>query len=253
MKNSFFAIAFFMLLSSCVSKKEILYLQNVDDYNGTTIDYQKITIQPNDILSIKVGALIPETAIPYNIPVDLGSAGNSIDIMKLSGYLVSLDRTITFPVLGTLDVANKTTSELEVFLVKQLKDGGHLVDPTVIVRILNAKVTILGQVNNPGTYSFDEGSITVLQAIGYAGDIAIRGVREDVLIMREVDGVRQISHIDLTSANWLNGPNNFVKPNDVIVVNQNGPEVMSAGYIPSLGAWLGLASFLITVTLIITN
>ena len=71
--------------------------------------------------------------------------------------------------------------------------------------------------------------------------------------MREIDGVRQISHIDLTSANWLNGPNNFVKPNDVIVVNQNGPEVMSSGYLPSLGAVLGLASFVLTMTLLLTN
>ena len=84
MKNSFFAIAFFMLLSSCVSKKEILYLQDVDDYNGTTIDYQKITIQPNDILSIKVGALIPETAIPYNMSTAMGSSQGSIANMKLS-------------------------------------------------------------------------------------------------------------------------------------------------------------------------
>lgn len=253
MKNSYFTIVFLMLLSACVSKKEILYLQNVDDYNGSVISYQEIKIQPNDILNIKVGALIPETAIPYNQPTASGNAQNNTDALKLTGYLVSKNKTITFPILGIISVEDKTTAELEDYLVKQLKDGGHMVDPIVTVRIVNAKVTILGEVNSPGTYTFDEESITVLQALGYAGDITIRGVREDVLIMREIDGVRKISHIDLTSADWLNGPDNFVKPNDVIVVNQNGPEVMSAGYIPTLGAWIGTASLILTLTLILTN
>jgi len=253
MKNSFFAITFFMLLSACVSKKEILYLQDVDIYNGSTIDYQKITIQPNDILNIRVGVLIPEAAIPYNISPSAGSSQSANGDLKSSGYLVSLDRTITFPVLGTIDVTNKTTSELEDYLIKKLNEGEHLIDPTVTVRIINAKVTILGEVNSPGTYTFNEESITVLQALGYAGDITIRGVREDVLIMREIDGVRHISHIDLTTANWLNGPNNFVKPNDVIVVNQNGPKVTSAGYIANLGSLLGVASLIITMTLLLTQ
>ena len=197
--------------------------------------------------------MIPEAAIPYNMSTSAESSQSANGSLTSSGYLVSLDKTITFPVLGAIDVSNKTTSELEAYLIKQLNEGEHLIDPTVIVRIINAKFTILGEVNSPGTYTFDEESITVLQALGYAGDITIRGVREDVLIMREIDGVRQISHIDLTSANWLNSPDNFVKPNDVIVVNQNGPKVKSAGYIASLGSLLGVASLVITMTLLLTQ
>lgn len=242
-----------LLLSSCVSKKEILYLQDIDNYNGREITYQEITIQPNDILNINVGALIPETAVPYNRSYTTQGSTNSIDLLKLEGYLVTKENTILFPALGIVSVDGKTTTQLEKEIKKRLKDEGHLVDPSVSVRILNAKVTILGEVNNPGTYNFTEESITVLQALGYAGDITIQGVREDVLIMREVDGFRQVTHVDLTSANWLDSPNYFIKPNDVIIVNQNNPKVKSAGFINNLGALLGTASFIITVTLLLTR
>lgn len=253
-KKACFIISLF-LVCSCVSKKEILYLQDADDYNGSTIDYEQIKIQANDILNITVGALIPETAIPYNKPLSNSSGGqvNSIELMKLNGYLVSPDKTINFPVLGEISVANKTTTELQEYLTKELRTGGHLSDPNVSVNIINAKVTILGEVNSPGTYTFDEERISVLQALGFAGDITINGVREDVLIMREVDGIRQITHIDLTASDWLKGPYYFVKPNDVIVVNQNATKVKSAGFIGNLGALIGLASFAISITILLTR
>jgi len=237
-----------------VSKKEILYLQDADEYDGSMIDYQQITIQPNDILQITVGALIPETAIPYNKPrQNMGGGANNQNAMLLNGYLVSKDKTISFPVLGEISIAGLTTTQLQESLANKLKEGGHLIDPQVSVNIINAKVTILGEVKSPGTYPFNEESITVLQALGYAGDITINGIRDDVLIMREVDGVRKITHINLTSSDWLNSPDYFVKPNDVIIVNQNAPKVTSAGYIGNLGALLGVVSFALTITLLVTR
>jgi len=241
------------LVCSCVSKKEIFYLQDADDYNNSEITYKEITIQPNDILNISVGALLPETAIPYNKTPPGAGQQNSIELMKLEGYLVSIDKTIIFPVLGLISVENKTTEQLESFLKKRLKGEGHLIDPIVTVRIINAKVTVLGEVNSPGTYSFDEESITVLQALGYAGDLTIRGKREDVLIMREVDGVRKVTHLNLTESSWLDSPFYYVKPNDVIVINQNPPKVTSAGYIGDIATLLGLSTVILSVIILVTN
>lgn len=246
-------IVLVLVLNSCVSKKEIFYLQDADDYNNSSLVYGKITIQPNDILNIAVGALIPETAIPYNKISATESNQNNIELMRLNGYLVSKEKTIMFPSLGTISTDAMSTADLERYLEQRLTDGGYLNDPTVTIRILNAKVTVLGEVSKPGTYSFTEESITLLQALGYAGDLTIKGKRDDVLIMREVDGIRQVTHIDLTKADWLESPFSYVKPNDVIVVNQSPPKVTSAGYIGDIATVLGLSSVILSIIILVTR
>ncbi|EPR74755.1 Polysaccharide export outer membrane protein [Winogradskyella psychrotolerans RS-3] len=203
-------------------------------------------------MRINVSALVPESVIPYN-KVSSSAGGMSVELMQLDGYLVSENLTINFPILGILSVANMTTQNFAEFLKKKLEDDGHLRNPTVDVRLINAKVTVLGQVNQPGTFNFTEQNITLLQALGYAGDLTINGKREDVMIMRDEEGVRQITHIDLTSADWLEGPYNFIKPNDVIVVNPNNPKVKSAGFIGNIGTLLSVVSILLTTVVLITK
>jgi polysaccharide export outer membrane protein len=237
---------------SCTSKKEILYLQNADDYANTAIPYTNAKIQPNDVLRITVGALNPESAIPYNKVVTNQGAMN-VELMQLDGYLVSEALSINFPILGTLSVANQTTQEFAEYLKTTLETGGHLKNPSVDVRLVNAKFTVLGEVNQPGTYTFTEQNITLLQALGYAGDLTINGQREDVLIMRDEGGVRQITHIDLTSGDWLNGPYNFIKPNDMIVVNQNNPKVKSAGFVGNVGTLISVVSILFSTIVLISR
>lgn len=253
MKIRILGIVFLSVICSCVSKKEILYLQNADELNDVAIEYNSITIQPNDILNISVSALVPETAIPYNRKQGDNAPQNSIDLLKLEGYLVSKERKIVFPVLGEMSVENMTTAQLEKYLKNRLKDEGHLVDPSVSVRILNAKVTVLGEVKNPGTYSFSEESISVLQALGYAGDLTIKGVREDVLLVREIDGVRKVTHLNLTSADLLNSPFYYVKPNDVIVVSQNNPKVKTAGFIGDVGTLLAVTTVVLSIVILLSR
>ncbi|BAO76207.1 polysaccharide export outer membrane protein [Winogradskyella sp. PG-2] len=240
------------MVFSCASKKEILYLQDIEQFSNKDIIYSNAVIQPNDVLSITVGALIPESAIPYN-KVNNNSGGASVELMQLQGYLVSENLTINFPVLGRLSVANKTTQEFADYLKKSLEEGGHIKNPDIDVRLINAKVTVLGQVNQPGTFNFTEQNITLLQAIGYAGDLTINGKRDDIILMREEKGVRQITHIDLTSADWLNGPYNFIKPNDVIVVNPNNPKVKSAGFVGNVGTLISVVSILFSTIVLITR
>ncbi|MUU77883.1 polysaccharide biosynthesis/export family protein [Winogradskyella endarachnes] len=236
---------------SCTSKKEILYLQDVEQYSNTDIAYANSKIQPNDVLKINIGALIPESAMPYNLSNN--AVGNSVELMQLDGYLVSEDLTIEFPVLGELSVADKTTQEFGKYLKSILEEEGHLKNPTVNVRLVNAKFTILGEVSNPGTYNFTEHNITLLQALGYAGDLTINGKREDITIIRYENGVQHIAHIDITKADWLNGPYNFIRPNDTIIVDPNNPKVKSAGFVGNVGTLISVVSIIFSTIVLITK
>ena len=251
---NFFSIASLILLSaSCVSKKEILYMQDLDSYSPIEISYNDNTFQVDDILNINVTALIPETVFPFNKNLNDLQQSSTLDMLRLEGYLVSQDKTINFPVLGTISVAGKTTSALEVDLKERLESGGYLIDPTVTVRLLNAKVTILGEVKNPGTFTFTENNMSFLQALGLAGDLTINGNREDVIIIRNVDGIQTASHINLTSADWLSGKNQKIKPNDVIIVNPNMAKVKSAGYIGNASVVLAMASIILSSIILLTR
>ncbi len=253
MKRILIIIAAIVLLNSCANKKEILYLQDAEAYNNSLINYSSLIIQPNDILNITVGAFEAETAVPYNrISSGLGQGG-SLEMMQLEGYIVTEENTIDFPELGILSTKNKTILQFQQHIKQLLQDGGHLNNPSVNVRLLNAKVTILGEVNGPGTFNFTEQNITILQALGYAGDLTINGRRDDILIVREADSLRQISHINLTSADLMSSPYYHIKPNDVIIVNPNGPRISSSGFVGNIGTLIAVFSILLSTILLITR
>ena len=251
--NFFAFIAINLLSVSCVSKKQMLYMQDVYTINNQEVTYNNHTLQVDDILKISVGALMPEAALPYNNVTGGSVVANSIDVMKLDGYLVSQNSTINFPVLGELSVKEKTTQDLENDIKKRLVDGGYLINPNVTVRLLNAKVTILGEVQRPGTYSFTENNISLLQALGLAGDLTINGSREDVVVLRRVDGVQATTRINLTSASFLSGPYQMVKPNDVLIVNPNSAKLKTAGYVGNVSTILGITSLLLSSIILLTR
>lgn len=242
-----------LVLASCASKKDVLYLQDIDANGTSSIPYQPINIQPNDILKITIGSLQPLAALPYNKSVAQGAAPQNLEIMQLDGYIVRLDHTIELPVLGEISTKNKTTQQLEEFIRTRLTTEGHLSDARVNVRLINAKVTILGEVNQPGTFNYTDQNMTLLQALGYAGDLTINGKRDDILMTREVDGVRKVTHIDLTSADFMNSEFYFIKPNDLIVVNQNNPRVKNAGFVKDVGTILTIASLALSITILLSR
>lgn len=253
-KNTLYVILICCLgLQSCTTKKEILYFQDSSSYNAEDIDYKNIKIQPNDILSIIVTTPIPEAAIPYNIQTLGGPGAFDLEALKLQGYLVSIEGIIKFPVLGSLKVMNKTIPEVERFVKTRLEGEGHLKNATVNVRLLNAKVTVLGDVIRPGTFTFTEQSITLPQALGYAGDLIITGKRKNVLVIREENGFRTMNEIDLTTTNWIKGPYYYVKPNDVIIVDPNSTKIKSAGFIGNAGIVLTIASLILSSIVLISR
>ena len=251
--NLFTITTIILLLNSCASKKEILYMQDLESYTPMELTFNERTLQVDDILNISVGALMPEAALPYNKISPTMTMANSLELLKLQGYLVSQDKTINFPVLGAVSVDGKTTIALEKELKERLETGGYLIDPTLTVRLLNAKVTLLGEVNAPGTYSFTENNMSLLQALGLAGDLTINGNREDIILIRNVDGIQTASHLNLTSADWLSGPFERIKPNDVIVVNPNGSKIKSSAFFGNASSFVAIASLLISTVVLINS
>lgn len=239
--------------SSCSSKKEILYFQSdrKDKFENNIID-QKIEI--NDILNIRINSIDIEASRIYNLEMLENMPTNlQQDGIKLKGYLVNNEGEITLPVLGQIKVTDKTVSELERFLKRKLIDEEHLKDPNVIARIVNAKVTVLGEVKLPGTYSFSEKNLTLLQAIGMAGDLTINGKRNDVMLIRQDNTSKTIHKIDLTSNSWFDSDLYYIKQNDVIVVNPNTAKIKSAGIIGNPSTIISVISILLTSLLLLKN
>lgn len=252
MKFRISLIILVLVLQSCVSKKDVLYLQDATALDSSSVSYSETSIQAHDILKITIGSLVPEAAVPYNKVSSNSVQSTSIDIMKLDGYAVSQERTILLPVLGSISVANKTTNQLALHIKKLLEDGGHLSNPTVDIRLLNAKFTVLGEVNKPGTFNHTESNLTLLQALGYAGDLTINGKRDDVILIRELDGNRQITHVNLQTSDWLDSDAYQIKPNDVIIVNPNTRVIKGSGLVDT-GTFLAIASLTLSVVILLTR
>jgi polysaccharide export outer membrane protein len=246
MKKIFFLLLITTIFS-CTTKKDILYFQDIEKNNKIgkiTINTSKI--QFNDILYIKVTAFDNDATVPFNIPYQ------SLDT-KLTGYLVDYNGNIKFPVLGEIRVEGKTNSEVETIIKDLLVKEKLLKDPTVSVRVVNKKITVLGQVSSPGTYEFSEENITLLQAIGRAGDISIEGIRKNILIIREENGIRTNTTIDITKTDWFNSPYYYIKQNDVIYVTPNERKIKSAGLITGIRETLGLITGSLALILFLTK
>lgn len=239
--------------TSCASKKDVILFQDIQVSQQDPVNYAFPKIQINDILDIKISALNPETAIPYNSTVASANAMQSLDLIKLNGYLVSGDGKIFLPLLGAIVVTGKTKDDLEKELVLILENKGHLKNPTVNVRILNAKVTVLGEVKMPGTYGYTEQYLSLPQALGYAGDVTAEANRKEIVIIREEDGIRKYHKIDLTKSDWFNSPYFTIKQNDIVYVYPNNVKVKSTGFIGNTATVLSVLSILLTSFVLLTR
>lgn len=251
-KNLFILIILSLIIQSCANKRDILYYQDIVENSSSSVNYSSSLIQVNDILYIKVSSLISEATEPFNIQTST-SVNANISLYKLQGYSVTADGNINFPVLGTIRVLGMSIVDLQDKIAKMLEEQGYLKKPAVNVRVINNKVTVLGEVNVPGTFNYDEQALTLNQAIGLAGDLTMYGKRRDVLLIREVNGTRTFIKLDLTSSEWFNGPYYYVKQNDVIIVNPNGPRLLNSGYLTSVGSVIGVISFGLSLFLLFKN
>lgn len=212
-----FSIFGVILFSSCGSQKPLGYVEDFTDTSGKVqVKYPEPLIQKDDILSIVVYSDATDggaTDAMYN----LANAGTGTP--STQGFLVDIDGNIQYPRLGKIKAVGLTKAQLAEEIRKKLT--GPLSNPSVLVRLLNFKITMLGEVSRAGPISIPSEKITILEAIGLAGDINIYGKKEDVVILRPTDSTIEHGTIDLSSKELFNSPYYFLRQNDVVLVNPN--------------------------------
>jgi len=236
-----------VLLSSCASSKKMIYFQGTTTPENTEalLSYEP-KIQAGDILNIHVSAIDAEAAIPFNLYEGTGATN-----VKPITYLVNFEGTINFPVLGKLKVTGFTTKEVTETMTKTLSD--YIKNPIVNIRFTNFKVTVLGEVKSPGSYAVTSERLTVIEALGLAGDLTIQGKRKSVLLVREQDGKRNFITIDLTSKALFNSPYYYMAQNDVLYVEPNKTKLNSSVVGSNTGVILSSVSILITLITLLTR
>ena len=215
-----------LLLTSCTDSKKVAYFNGIQDTTlKSAMSAAEPIIQKNDLLSIIVTSLNPEASALFNTPNEGRAAGeNTIT----SGYLVNQDGNIQYPVLGSIHVGGLTKRQLTTFFIQQLVDKKLLIDPIVTIRFLNFRVTVLGEVARPGLITVPNEKVTILEALGLAGDLTIYAKRDNLLLIREQEnGEKLIKRIDLSSSDILNSSFYYLKSNDVIYVEPNANKIAS--------------------------
>jgi len=250
----FFFLVVLMTVTSCVTEKDILYFQDIEKLQESNdIQNYATIIRPNDLLSILVSSYDLDAVRPFNLssvaPDQLGS-GMGSSAQQGQSYLVDSDGNIEFPVLGKLSVAGSTRIDLVAKLKEKITR--YVKDPIINVRIVNYKVTVLGEVRRPGTFTIPDERISVLDAIGMAGDMTIYGKRDNVLIIRETDhGKKSYEKLDLRNTNTFKSAFFYLQQNDVVVVAPNKAQVKQAGVNPSTSLYLSIASLLVGIATLV--
>lgn len=212
-----------MILVSCGTVKDITYFQNKVLNDPEAIDkHAGIVIQPKDMLSIVVSSRNPELVTMFNLPVVNYQAGSETvagaGSQRLLGYVVDNDGYIDFPILGPIEVAGLTRWELSEYIKNRLIKEGLLTDAVITVEFMNFKVSVIGEVNSPGSYTLNNDKVTILQAIALANDLTIFGQRENVCVIRESEGERVFYQLNLCDVSMFNSPGYYLQQNDVIYV-----------------------------------
>jgi polysaccharide export outer membrane protein len=248
----------FFLFSSCSVKRDLIYLQDVESIKDSISVAHEVRFKPGDLISVLVSSDNAELSLAFNFPANLiqsaggGQTGYTVGRPQFSGYLVSQDGYLDLPVVGRVFVLNKSREELVNELQIIYKD--YLDNPKVLLFILNYKITILGDVVQPGTYQVPNERISLLEAIGLAGDLRITGNRKNVLIMREENGINVAYRVDLTSPIFLTSPLYYLQQNDVVYVEPGVVSRTQATLWKSSGPVLiSITSFLISTILIFTR
>lgn len=246
-----------LLLFSCASRKDLVYYQGADGIAAQekSSSYE-IKLQPDDLLMIIVSAEDPEIAMPFNLKSISVQNPGRLDAVTgqqtMQLYLVDANGFIEFPVLGRLKVSGLSRSEVLEMLQQKIRV--YVKDPIINLRIMNFKVSVQGEVSAPGTYSVDSERITLIEALSKAKDLTIYGKRNNILIIREVDGVKSYNRVDITKANFINSPFYYLAQNDVVYVEPNKNRINGAAIGPNTGVIISISSLLITlITLIITT
>lgn len=244
-----------LLISSCASQKEISYLQgSIEGYSKAIDKPYEVRIKPDDLIAIMVNSRDGELALMFNLPMVSYNVGTRTTGQNVSlSYLVTPDGTIDFPQLGTLHIAGMTRSELAKYIKNELITRGLVNDPVVTIQYQNYQVSVIGEVTRPGNFSLTSDRITIFDALSLAGDMTIYGQRGNVKVIREENGIRTVSEVDLRSIDILESPFYYLQQNDVIYVEPNrvraGQSEINSNR--TLGTYASVLSVLLTLVALI--
>jgi polysaccharide export outer membrane protein len=246
-----------VLCTSCASSKKVVYLQDVVPLKQQDIKQKyEVYVHNDDLLAIMVNSKNPELALPFNMSMvsyQLGSESGGQQ--RVLGYLVDTNGDIDFPILGKLHVAGLTRLQLTDMIKQRLIDEDLIKDPIVTVQFLNYKVSVMGEVNRPGSFNISGDRITLLEALSMAGDLTIYGRRDRVAVIREKDGKRTILMHDLRSSDIFNSPCYYLQQNDIVYVEPNKAKAGQSeiNQNKSVGVWLSAASILVSIASLIVT
>jgi len=242
-------------MSSCTSIENSTYFLNANDtLIATKTNEAEALIQKNDILSIYISSLNSDASAVFNAPntltnITTTTTGTSTNA---GGYLVNPEGNIQLPILGTIQAAGITKDELKNNIRKTILEKKLLIDPIITIRQLNYEVTIIGEVTKPSVINVPNEKISLLKALGIAGDITAYGKKENVLLIRETEGKRLLKRIDLNSKAFLSSSYYYLQPNDVVYVEANKQKVANANrnqqVIPTILGVLTIIAIIVTNT-----
>jgi len=243
-----------LITSSCVSNKDIAYFQ-FDEIEQSKVSNKFETIfKPDDLLEITISSDNIEATIPFNLPAVTFSSttGAALGSPKQQTYLIDSKGEIDFPVLGKLKLAG-LSREAALELLKEKLSPDYVTNPTINIRIANFKVTVYGDVKNPGTFTIPNERVSILDAIGLAGDLNISGKRDNVLVIREENNKKVKYRVNLLSNKTLTSPVFYLQQNDVVYVEHNKARIQSASSNSNTTLIISVTSLIITLVSILTR
>jgi polysaccharide export outer membrane protein len=247
-KNIITTIIFLLLLlSSCASRKDIVYYNKTTTINDTLNKVTNNNYEPkfksDDLLTITVTAPDVEAAVPFNlIAPTLNTLSAATERLT---YLVDNKGYIEFPVIGHFKIEGYTREEIVKKLTDEIKK--YINNPTVNIKILNFKICINGEVNRPGVYTIASERITLLDAISLGGDLTVYGRRDNILILREINGVKTMNRVDLTKTDFINSDFYYLSQNDQIYIEPNKTRINSSVVGPNVSIIISVATLMIAV------
>lgn len=249
-----------VLFASCSAQKRVWYLQDAQDYTPEQIEETgQIRIKPLDRLTVVVNSLNPELAVPFNASSSYNSltgapsTSSTATASSLQIRTVDENGMLDMPIIGKIKCSGLTRNELAQAIADKIREGGYINDPSVNIQFADMKISVIGEVAKPGHYAITRDKISIFDALAMAGDITVYGIRTEVAVQREVDGVRCIEYLDLTSKDIFDSPAFYIQQNDIIYVKPNKYKAQVGEISQNRNFYLSLISTAVSVTTLIVT
>ena len=241
-----------LFCSSCANKKKLVYFQPDSVELNSLYELHAPKLQPGDILAISVTADDVRATAPFNQISPYAASGTLQSTNPfIPTYAIDANGEIDFPKIGKIKISGLTRTQAMDALRKEV--GRFIVDPGISMEVRNFHVTVLGEVTRPGTFTVDNDRMTILEALGQAGDLTIYGRRDNILVVREQDGKKEEFRLDLTKRNTLNSPAYYLTQNDVVYVEPNGARIQNSKYTTTASLFVSITSLIVTVISVMTR